>query len=113
RVESSKDQESLDAPEDASKQGRSIEDIDVDVDVSLVDEAQERQNDDLMFDSEVLEDDVSTLRTPSISITFSTGLILRTTIMTIITTIMTTTSSMMTIITTIMTTTSSIYCWYW
>ncbi|GJY87782.1 hypothetical protein Tco_0502410 [Tanacetum coccineum] len=32
RVESSKDQESLGAPEDASKQGRSIEDIDVDVD---------------------------------------------------------------------------------
>ncbi|GJS47860.1 hypothetical protein Tco_0597981 [Tanacetum coccineum] len=45
-------------PEDASKQGRSIEDIDDDVDVSLVDEAQEKQNDDLIFDSEVLEDDV-------------------------------------------------------
>ncbi|GJS37193.1 putative ribonuclease H-like domain-containing protein [Tanacetum coccineum] len=58
RVESSKDQESLGAPEDASKQGRSIEDIDADVDVSLVDETQERQNDDLMFDSGVLEDDV-------------------------------------------------------
>ncbi|GJU80800.1 putative ribonuclease H-like domain-containing protein [Tanacetum coccineum] len=50
--------ESLGAPEDASKQGRSIEDIDADVDVSLVDETQERQNDDLMFDSGVLEDDV-------------------------------------------------------
>ncbi|GJX29514.1 hypothetical protein Tco_0237593 [Tanacetum coccineum] len=58
RVESSKDQESLGVLEDASKQGRSIEDIDADVDVSLVDEAQERQNDDLMFDSGVLEDDV-------------------------------------------------------
>ncbi|GJZ78350.1 hypothetical protein Tco_0643022, partial [Tanacetum coccineum] len=58
RVESSKDQESLGALEDASKQGRSIEDIDADVDVSLVDETQERQNDDLMFDSGVLEDDV-------------------------------------------------------
>ncbi|GKC36574.1 hypothetical protein Tco_1048958 [Tanacetum coccineum] len=57
RVESSKDQESLGAPEDASKQGRSIEDIDADVDVSLVDETQERQDDDLMFDTEVLEDD--------------------------------------------------------
>ncbi|GJS92547.1 putative ribonuclease H-like domain-containing protein [Tanacetum coccineum] len=34
-------QESLGAPEDASKQGRSIEDIDEDVDVSLVDETQE------------------------------------------------------------------------
>ncbi|GKA22606.1 putative ribonuclease H-like domain-containing protein [Tanacetum coccineum] len=32
RVESSEDQESLGAPEDASKQGRSIEDIDADVD---------------------------------------------------------------------------------
>ncbi|GJY08863.1 hypothetical protein Tco_0377048 [Tanacetum coccineum] len=43
---------------DASKQGGSIEDIDADVDVSLVDETQEKQNDDLMFDSGVLEDDV-------------------------------------------------------
>ncbi|GJR58161.1 hypothetical protein Tco_1500323 [Tanacetum coccineum] len=58
RVESSEDQESLGVPEDASKQGRSIEDIDVDVDVSLVDETQERQDDDLIFDSEVLEVDV-------------------------------------------------------
>ncbi|GKE71134.1 hypothetical protein Tco_1529206 [Tanacetum coccineum] len=58
RVESSEDQESLGVPEDASKQGRSIEDIDADVDVSLVDEAQEKQNDDLMFDSGLLEDDV-------------------------------------------------------
>ncbi|GJX30129.1 hypothetical protein Tco_0238208 [Tanacetum coccineum] len=58
RVESSEDQESLGAPEDASKQGRIIEDIDADVDVSLVDENQERQNDDLMFDSRVLEVDV-------------------------------------------------------
>ncbi|GJX32682.1 putative ribonuclease H-like domain-containing protein [Tanacetum coccineum] len=33
RIESSKDQESLGVPEDASKQGRSIEDIDDDVDV--------------------------------------------------------------------------------
>ncbi|GJZ09356.1 hypothetical protein Tco_0543639 [Tanacetum coccineum] len=57
RVESSEDQESLGAPEDASKQGRSIEDIDADVDVSLVDETQERQDDDLMFDTRVLEDD--------------------------------------------------------
>ncbi|GKC73794.1 hypothetical protein Tco_1119677 [Tanacetum coccineum] len=61
RVESCKDQESLGVPKDASKQGRSIEDIDADVDVSLVDEAQEKQNDDLMFDSRVLEDDKSLL----------------------------------------------------
>ncbi|GJS74608.1 hypothetical protein Tco_0707449 [Tanacetum coccineum] len=34
-----------------------VEDIDVDVDVTLVDETQERQDDDLMFDIGVLEDD--------------------------------------------------------
>ncbi|GJU10838.1 hypothetical protein Tco_1133234 [Tanacetum coccineum] len=56
RVESSEDQESLGAPEDASKQGRSIADIDADVEVTLVDETQERQDDDLMFDSGVLDD---------------------------------------------------------
>ncbi|GJS08189.1 putative ribonuclease H-like domain-containing protein [Tanacetum coccineum] len=57
RVKSSEDQESLGAPEDTSKQGRSIEDIDADIDVSLVDETQERQDDDLIFDTGVLEDD--------------------------------------------------------
>ncbi|GJT74278.1 uncharacterized mitochondrial protein-like protein [Tanacetum coccineum] len=57
KVESSEDQESLGAPEDASEQGRSIKDIDANVDVSLVDETQERQDDDLMFDTGVLEDD--------------------------------------------------------
>ncbi|GJQ96978.1 hypothetical protein Tco_0008117 [Tanacetum coccineum] len=41
---------------DASKQGRSIEDIDADVDVSFVDETQERQDDDLIFDTRVLDD---------------------------------------------------------
>ncbi|GJZ79011.1 hypothetical protein Tco_0643848 [Tanacetum coccineum] len=56
RVESSEDQESLGAPEDASKHGRSIEDINADVDVSLVNETQERQDDDLMFDTGVLDD---------------------------------------------------------
>ncbi|GKF53028.1 hypothetical protein Tco_0159938, partial [Tanacetum coccineum] len=42
----------------ASKHGRSIEDIDadVDVDVSLVNETQERQDDDLIFDTGVLDD---------------------------------------------------------
>ncbi|GKF91709.1 hypothetical protein Tco_0275410 [Tanacetum coccineum] len=56
RVESSEDQESLGVPEDASKQERSIEDIDADVDVSLVDETQERQDDDFIFDIGVLDD---------------------------------------------------------
>ncbi|GJV46155.1 hypothetical protein Tco_1430691 [Tanacetum coccineum] len=52
RVEYSTDQESLGVPEDASKQGRSIKDIDV----SLVDETQERQDDDLIFDTGILDD---------------------------------------------------------
>ncbi|GKF50829.1 hypothetical protein Tco_0147296, partial [Tanacetum coccineum] len=55
RVESSEDQESLVAPEDASKQGRSIADINADVEVTLVDETQERQDDELMFDTRVLD----------------------------------------------------------
>ncbi|GJT66678.1 putative ribonuclease H-like domain-containing protein [Tanacetum coccineum] len=57
RVESFEDQESLGAPEDASKQGRSIADIDADVEVTLVDETQERQDDELMFDTGVLDTD--------------------------------------------------------
>ncbi|GJW97038.1 hypothetical protein Tco_0178846, partial [Tanacetum coccineum] len=56
RVESSADQECLGVPEDASKQGRSIKDIDDDIDVSLIDETQERQDDDLMFDTRILDD---------------------------------------------------------
>ncbi|GJW17672.1 hypothetical protein Tco_0025108 [Tanacetum coccineum] len=55
RVESSKDQESLGDHEDASKQGRSIDDIDADVEVTLVDETQEWQDEDLMFDTGVLD----------------------------------------------------------
>ncbi|GJX14201.1 hypothetical protein Tco_0205959, partial [Tanacetum coccineum] len=57
RVKSSKDQESLDDHEDASKQGRSIVDIDVDGEVTLVDETQERQDDELMFNTGVLDVD--------------------------------------------------------
>ncbi|GJR69574.1 hypothetical protein Tco_0015639 [Tanacetum coccineum] len=57
KVESSEDQESLGDHEDASKQGRSIEDIDADVEVTLVDETQERQDEDLMFDTGVLDSD--------------------------------------------------------
>ncbi|GJR72643.1 hypothetical protein Tco_0085008 [Tanacetum coccineum] len=56
RVESSKDQEILGVPKDASKQGRSIADIDVDVEVTLVDETQVRQNDDWIFNTGVLDD---------------------------------------------------------
>ncbi|GJV56405.1 hypothetical protein Tco_1457410, partial [Tanacetum coccineum] len=52
RVEAYEDQESLGNHEDASKQGRSNEDIDADVDVTLVDETQEKKDDDLMFDTD-------------------------------------------------------------
>ncbi|GKB37188.1 hypothetical protein Tco_0882130 [Tanacetum coccineum] len=55
RIESSND--SLGAQEDASKQGRRIEDIDADAKVTLVNETQERQDEDLMFDTRVLDDD--------------------------------------------------------
>ncbi|GJY88897.1 hypothetical protein Tco_0503525 [Tanacetum coccineum] len=53
RVESSND-EGLGAQEDASKHGRSIEDIDKDVEVSLVDETQGRSDDVEMFDTYAL-----------------------------------------------------------
>ncbi|GJT25579.1 hypothetical protein Tco_0895516 [Tanacetum coccineum] len=57
RVKSSKDQESLDDHEDASKQEMGIEDIDADAKVTLVNETQERRDDDLMFDIRVLDED--------------------------------------------------------
>ncbi|GJX46679.1 hypothetical protein Tco_0271869 [Tanacetum coccineum] len=53
RVESSND-EGLGDQEDASKQGRSIEDIDKDAEVSLVDETQGRSDDTKMFDTDAL-----------------------------------------------------------
>ncbi|GKC63182.1 hypothetical protein Tco_1095780 [Tanacetum coccineum] len=56
RGELSKDQESLGVHEDASKQGRSIADINADVEVTLVNETQVRQNDDLIFNTGVLDD---------------------------------------------------------
>ncbi|GKD58702.1 hypothetical protein Tco_1296211 [Tanacetum coccineum] len=55
RIESSND--SLGAQEDASKQGRSIRDIDADAEVTLVNETQERRDEDLMFDTGVLDSD--------------------------------------------------------
>ncbi|GKD34526.1 hypothetical protein Tco_1250035 [Tanacetum coccineum] len=42
---------------DASKQGRRIEDIDADAEVTLVNETQERRDEDLMFDTRVLDGD--------------------------------------------------------
>ncbi|GKD55991.1 hypothetical protein Tco_1289378 [Tanacetum coccineum] len=55
RIETSND--SLGAQEDASKPGRRIENIDADAEVTLVNETQERQDEDLMFDTKVLDDD--------------------------------------------------------
>ncbi|GJU02675.1 hypothetical protein Tco_1113013 [Tanacetum coccineum] len=55
RVESS-DEASLGDQEDASKQGRKIADIDVDAEVTLIDETQGRNDDNLMFDTCVLDE---------------------------------------------------------
>ncbi|GKA29298.1 putative reverse transcriptase, RNA-dependent DNA polymerase, partial [Tanacetum coccineum] len=46
----------LGAQEDASKQGRKIADLDADTEITLVDEAQERSDDYLMFDTRVLDE---------------------------------------------------------
>ncbi|GJZ24014.1 hypothetical protein Tco_0561473 [Tanacetum coccineum] len=55
RIESSEDKDSLGAQEDASKKGRSIEDLDADAEVTLLNETQERKDEDLMFDTGVLD----------------------------------------------------------
>ncbi|GJW38759.1 hypothetical protein Tco_0064604 [Tanacetum coccineum] len=55
RVESFNDA-SLGAQEDASKQGRKIEDLDADAEATLVNETQEMNDDNLMFDIGVLEE---------------------------------------------------------
>ncbi|GKC92505.1 hypothetical protein Tco_1157947, partial [Tanacetum coccineum] len=55
RVESSINV-SLGDQEDASKQGRKIKDLDADAEVTLVDETQEMNDDNLMFDTGVLEE---------------------------------------------------------
>ncbi|GJR28991.1 hypothetical protein Tco_1105223 [Tanacetum coccineum] len=55
RVESS-DEASLGDQDDASKQGRKIADIDADAEVTLIDETQGRNDDNLMFDTCVLDE---------------------------------------------------------
>ncbi|GJR51197.1 hypothetical protein Tco_1401718 [Tanacetum coccineum] len=57
RVESSKDKDSLGDHEAASKQGKSIEDIDKDADVSLVDDTQGRLDNEEIFDINDLHSD--------------------------------------------------------
>ncbi|GKG16762.1 hypothetical protein Tco_0361719, partial [Tanacetum coccineum] len=47
---------SLGDQEDASKQGRKIVDLDADAEVTLVDETHEMNDDNLMFDTGVLEE---------------------------------------------------------
>ncbi|GKD91047.1 hypothetical protein Tco_1366554 [Tanacetum coccineum] len=56
RVESS-DESSLGNQEDTTKQGRKIDDINADAGITLVDETQRRHDDDLMFDTSVLNDE--------------------------------------------------------
>ncbi|GJR84962.1 hypothetical protein Tco_0155747 [Tanacetum coccineum] len=53
----SSDDASLGDQEDASKQGRKIDDIDKDAEITLIDETQRRYGDDLMFDTGVLDDE--------------------------------------------------------
>ncbi|GJY15661.1 hypothetical protein Tco_0386083 [Tanacetum coccineum] len=53
----SSNEASLGDQEDASKQGRKIDDIDADAEITLVDETQGRHDDDLMFDTGVLNDE--------------------------------------------------------
>ncbi|GKA67234.1 hypothetical protein Tco_0767042 [Tanacetum coccineum] len=48
---------SLGDQKDASKQERKIDDIDADAGITLVDETQGRHDDDLMFDTDVLNDE--------------------------------------------------------
>ncbi|GKG36164.1 hypothetical protein Tco_0443842, partial [Tanacetum coccineum] len=43
--------------EDASKQGRKIADLEADAEVTVVDETQGRNDDDSMFDTDILDDD--------------------------------------------------------
>ncbi|GJR84959.1 hypothetical protein Tco_0155744 [Tanacetum coccineum] len=53
----SSDDASLGDQEDASKQGKKINDIDKDVEITLIDETQGRYGDDLIFDTDVLDDE--------------------------------------------------------
>ncbi|GJY87387.1 hypothetical protein Tco_0502015 [Tanacetum coccineum] len=56
----SSDEASLGDQEDASKQGRKIDNIDKDAEITLVDETQGRYGDDLMFDKVTTADEVVT-----------------------------------------------------
>ncbi|GKA30246.1 hypothetical protein Tco_0716551 [Tanacetum coccineum] len=66
RVVSSKET-SLGNQEDASKQGRKIDDIDADAEISLVDESQGRHDDDLIFDTVTTAGEVVTTANVEVS----------------------------------------------
>nr|GEV49606.1 hypothetical protein [Tanacetum cinerariifolium] len=57
RVESSEDKENLGDQEDASKQGRMIDNIDQNIEITLADETQGRMNEKEMFGVNDLDDD--------------------------------------------------------
>ncbi|GJZ47429.1 hypothetical protein Tco_0601261 [Tanacetum coccineum] len=61
RSKSSKDKDSLGDQKDSSKQGRKIEALDADNEVTLVDDTQREDDADMMFDTSVLEDNKLTL----------------------------------------------------
>ncbi|GKA17622.1 hypothetical protein Tco_0697459 [Tanacetum coccineum] len=61
------DEASLGDQEDASKQGRKINDIDKDVEITLVDKTQGRYGDDLMFDTVTTAGEVVTTASVDIS----------------------------------------------
>ncbi|GKB52285.1 hypothetical protein Tco_0903038 [Tanacetum coccineum] len=73
RIKSS-DDASLGAQEDASKQGRKIADLDADTEVTLIDKTQGRNDEDLMFDTGVLNDD-EVFQEPMVNTATTTSLI--------------------------------------
>ncbi|GJZ90079.1 hypothetical protein Tco_0662006 [Tanacetum coccineum] len=74
RVKKLEKKRSLGAQEDASKQGRKIADLDADTKVTLIDETQERNDEDLMFDTCVLNGD-EVFQEPIVNTTTTTSLI--------------------------------------
>ncbi|GKE69848.1 hypothetical protein Tco_1527920, partial [Tanacetum coccineum] len=74
RIESS-DDASLGAQEDASKQGKKIANLDADTKVTLIDETQGRNDEDLMFDTGVLNGD-EVFQEPMVNTATTTSLIL-------------------------------------
>ncbi|GJV72659.1 hypothetical protein Tco_1492654 [Tanacetum coccineum] len=61
------------AQEDASKQERKIKDLDADAEVTLVNETQEINDDNLIFDTGVLEEHVVSVATTTKSIPIKTA----------------------------------------